>query len=385
MGMPEISRHGRVLRLVLNRPEKRNALNGALCRELAAAIEQGDQDASVGAILLSGAGKSFCSGMDLSEMLTPAEELRVVPGKNGMFLGTVVVELPPGYSDPENASTHYPVIEAFQGYPGSASMWTKTMDIRGAIAGRVAARRMRPAPALIRCAPALSSAPVSSITPAPPPPSPGPTVAPTATPAPVRIPYLDKFIVGDYILSPKVYNEFSPGNTGKSSYAFRGGIEFSLFNLPWMLEGDYRQYQYPHNQGVATPPGYAPDNPLTNACPVVGDQGCVTVIGGQGQTFVPAFTARNYNFDARLGLKVADPRIYVAVGYMNENGNYGYPNLKSVGFGLEKLPDLDQSFSLYGSDYHHPNVRDNYTVKGGPQSGRTFPLAYGLLRYHCRL
>ncbi len=75
MGTLEISRHGRVLRLVLNRPEKRNALNGALCRELAAAIEQGDQDASVGAILLSGAGKSFCSGMDLSEMLTPAEEL----------------------------------------------------------------------------------------------------------------------------------------------------------------------------------------------------------------------------------------------------------------------------------------------------------------------
>jgi enoyl-CoA hydratase/carnithine racemase len=71
--MLEVSREGRVLRLVLNRPEKRNALNGALCRELVSAIEEGDQNASVGAILLSGAGKSFCSGMDLSEMLTPAE------------------------------------------------------------------------------------------------------------------------------------------------------------------------------------------------------------------------------------------------------------------------------------------------------------------------
>src|SRR5207244_3137581 len=68
------SREGRLLRLVLNRPEKRNALNGALCQELVAAIEQGDRDPGVGAILLSGAGKSFCSGMDLSEMLTPAEE-----------------------------------------------------------------------------------------------------------------------------------------------------------------------------------------------------------------------------------------------------------------------------------------------------------------------
>src|SRR5262249_51408681 len=68
------SREGRLLRLVLNRPDKRNALNGALCQELVAAIEQGDRDPGVGAILLSGAGKSFCSGMDLSEMLTPAEE-----------------------------------------------------------------------------------------------------------------------------------------------------------------------------------------------------------------------------------------------------------------------------------------------------------------------
>ncbi len=62
--MLEVSRQDRVLRLVLNRPEKRNALNGALCRELVAAIEQADQDSTVGAILLSGAGKSFCSGMD---------------------------------------------------------------------------------------------------------------------------------------------------------------------------------------------------------------------------------------------------------------------------------------------------------------------------------
>src|SRR5437773_2048132 len=67
------SREGRLLRLVLNRPDKRNALNRALCQELVAAIEQGDRDPGVGAILLSGSGKSFCSGMDLSEMLTPAE------------------------------------------------------------------------------------------------------------------------------------------------------------------------------------------------------------------------------------------------------------------------------------------------------------------------
>jgi enoyl-CoA hydratase/carnithine racemase len=71
--MLRVDRDGRVLRLTLNRPEKRNALNGALCHELVAAIEAGDMDPGVGAILLSGAGKSFCAGMDLDEMLTPAD------------------------------------------------------------------------------------------------------------------------------------------------------------------------------------------------------------------------------------------------------------------------------------------------------------------------
>src|ERR1700724_1987812 len=74
--MLQTSREGRVLRLTLDRPEKRHALNGALCRELTAAIEEGDRDSGVGAILLRGAGKSFCAGMDLDEMLTPAKAER---------------------------------------------------------------------------------------------------------------------------------------------------------------------------------------------------------------------------------------------------------------------------------------------------------------------
>lgn len=59
---------GRVLRLALNRPDKRNALNLELCGALADAIETADQDPGVGAILLTGNGKSFCAGMDLHEI-----------------------------------------------------------------------------------------------------------------------------------------------------------------------------------------------------------------------------------------------------------------------------------------------------------------------------
>jgi len=213
--------------------------------------------------------------------------------------------------------------------------------------------------------------------PATPPPAPTaaptevPTVAPTPTPAPVAAPYKDIFVAGDYIINPKVYNEFSPGNTGKGgSYAVRGGIEFDALGLPWMLEGDYRQIQYPHNQGVATPA-------ITSPCPVPGDPGCVTAIGGGGQTFVPAFTAREQDFDARLGLKVADPRIYIGVGYLYRTGNYGYPHLQGVGFGAEKLPDLDQNFSLYGSAWYYPNVKGTFTDPAGNQ----FNLAYNILKY----
>jgi S-formylglutathione hydrolase FrmB len=59
--------------------------------------------------------------------------------------GTVVVELPSGYAAPANASTHYPVIEALQGYPGSPTTWTKTMDLGGAISRQLAAGQMRAA------------------------------------------------------------------------------------------------------------------------------------------------------------------------------------------------------------------------------------------------
>jgi enoyl-CoA hydratase/carnithine racemase len=64
----ETSREGRVLRVALNRPEKRNALNAELCRALVETLESAFADREVGAILLCGNGKHFCAGMDLSEV-----------------------------------------------------------------------------------------------------------------------------------------------------------------------------------------------------------------------------------------------------------------------------------------------------------------------------
>jgi enoyl-CoA hydratase/carnithine racemase len=58
------------MRLALNRPEKRNALNAALCADLTAALVEAEHDPGTGAILLTGNGKGFSAGMDLDEALT---------------------------------------------------------------------------------------------------------------------------------------------------------------------------------------------------------------------------------------------------------------------------------------------------------------------------
>jgi enoyl-CoA hydratase/carnithine racemase len=67
--MLTVAAKDRVLHLTLDRPEKRNALNLSLCRDLVAAFERANTDPAVAAILLSGNGKAFCAGMDLNEAL----------------------------------------------------------------------------------------------------------------------------------------------------------------------------------------------------------------------------------------------------------------------------------------------------------------------------
>ncbi|MGI9624695.1 MAG: crotonase/enoyl-CoA hydratase family protein [Acidimicrobiales bacterium] len=57
--------HGRVLLITLNRPEAMNAINTDLAQGLLAAVERLDSDDALTAAVLTGAGKGFCSGMDL--------------------------------------------------------------------------------------------------------------------------------------------------------------------------------------------------------------------------------------------------------------------------------------------------------------------------------
>ncbi len=63
-----MTRHDHVATVILNRPDKRNALNRALLAELAQAFDDLNQEKGVRAVILTGAGTAFCAGMDLAEM-----------------------------------------------------------------------------------------------------------------------------------------------------------------------------------------------------------------------------------------------------------------------------------------------------------------------------
>jgi hypothetical protein len=211
---------------------------------------------------------------------------------------------------------------------------------------------------VVRYIPAPPPTPAPPPPPPPPPPpvaTPAPTPKPTPTPVAVKKPVNEAFIAGDFLITPTVYNEFSPGNQAGNAggnFAFKGAWEFDLWKLPWMLEFDARRFSYPHKATALGPAG---------ELPAPGDQGYVTVIGGNGSTYVPEFTARDSDYDLRWGLKIADPRIYVGLGYIFQVTNYGYPKQNGFGFGAEKLPDLDQPFSVYGSLWYYPNVKGSYS------------------------
>src|SRR5262249_32131573 len=51
--------------VTLNRPERLNAVNGTVIRELVEAFDRADADDSVRAVVVTGAGRAFCAGADL--------------------------------------------------------------------------------------------------------------------------------------------------------------------------------------------------------------------------------------------------------------------------------------------------------------------------------
>lgn len=63
----KIERQPNFLILTLNRPEKRNSLNAALLEAMDKALAASENDKEIRALIVRGAGKSFCAGLDLAE------------------------------------------------------------------------------------------------------------------------------------------------------------------------------------------------------------------------------------------------------------------------------------------------------------------------------
>lgn len=84
---------GRVARITFNRPERGNAITADTPIELADAVERADLDPRVHVMLLSGRGKGFCGGYDLSlsaENLMENEGIGLGAGPTGTVLDPVV-------------------------------------------------------------------------------------------------------------------------------------------------------------------------------------------------------------------------------------------------------------------------------------------------------
>jgi enoyl-CoA hydratase len=89
-----------VLEITLNRPEARNAVNAAVAEGVAAALDRLDGDGAMRAGILTGAGKAFCSGMDLKAFV--AGERPYAEGR--------------GFAGIAQRASEKPLIAAIEGY-----------------------------------------------------------------------------------------------------------------------------------------------------------------------------------------------------------------------------------------------------------------------------
>jgi enoyl-CoA hydratase/carnithine racemase len=66
-----VERHGAVARLVLNRPDRRNALGVGFSAAMHRALDEVEADDGIAAVVLTGNGPVFCGGGDIVEIMSP--------------------------------------------------------------------------------------------------------------------------------------------------------------------------------------------------------------------------------------------------------------------------------------------------------------------------
>ncbi|MBW2090869.1 MAG: enoyl-CoA hydratase/isomerase family protein, partial [Deltaproteobacteria bacterium] len=121
-------REGDVAVITFNRPERMNAISDQMRHELCEAIETANQDEDVGAIVLTGAGKAFCAGADVSRF----ESRDAAPG-----------EIPkPRFDWGAQVCASKPIVCCINGYAIGAGL-TRTLPCDVRIASTAASFSMR--------------------------------------------------------------------------------------------------------------------------------------------------------------------------------------------------------------------------------------------------
>jgi 2-(1,2-epoxy-1,2-dihydrophenyl)acetyl-CoA isomerase len=82
-----VSQEGAIRTITLNRPQALNSFTAAMHEELGAALAEAEDDRSVRCLVLTGAGRGFCAGQDLSD---PAVAPDLTPGAKPTDVGHVI-------------------------------------------------------------------------------------------------------------------------------------------------------------------------------------------------------------------------------------------------------------------------------------------------------
>ena len=120
-----------ITQLTMNRPERLNAMNYALISDLHAAFDDLAEDRACRVIILTGAGRGFCAGLDLTEGAAPPSARGLGRAQAGMTVQKMIAGLVP-----KMRSMPQPIIAAVNGAAsGGGLALALASDVRIAAAG----------------------------------------------------------------------------------------------------------------------------------------------------------------------------------------------------------------------------------------------------------